>query len=211
MLTRRHFLYGVAGVAALAAVGGGAAWAAGRSGDDDALKTLKVPENAVTAQTDLEEMENYEDAVTLAGSAKLPFGTLVWCSDDAVAACLLPTETAKPLAEVGLLDLSSAECTTIIEHAVGEAEGFEIYDVRANSAGVVWTEADILDNVWRVYAASLSGTTLGEPQLLDEGDVNWEMPTLAVAAGYAFWQRLPQPAWKIRSFCAPPSARPIPR
>ena len=100
MLTRRHFLYGVAGVAALAAVGGGAAWAAGRSGDDDALKTLKVPESAVTAQTDLEEMENYEDAVTLAGSAKLPFGTLVWCSDDAVAACLLPTETAKPLAEV---------------------------------------------------------------------------------------------------------------
>ena len=172
LLTRRHFLYGVAGVAALAAVGGGAAWAAGRSGDDDALKTLKVPESAVTAQTDLEEMENYEDAVTLAGSAKLPFGTLVWCSDDAVAACLLPTETAKPLAEVGLLDLSSAECTTIIEHAVGEAEGFEIYDVRANSAGVVWTEADILDNVWRVYAASLSGTTLGEPQLLDEGDVN---------------------------------------
>ncbi|MVN58765.1 twin-arginine translocation signal domain-containing protein [Adlercreutzia equolifaciens] len=192
LLTRRHFLYGAAGVAALAAVGGGAAWAAGRSSDDDALKTLKVPESAVTAQTALEEMENYEDAVTLAGSAKLPFGTLVWCSDDAVAACLLPTETAKPLAEVGLLDLSSAECTTIIEHAVGEAEGFEIYDVRANAAGVVWTEADILDNLWRVYAASLSGTTLGEPQLLDEGDVNWEMPTLAVADGYAFWQRLPQ-------------------
>ena len=126
LLTRRHFLYGVAGVAALAAVGGGAAWAAGRSNDDDALKTLKVPEGAVTAQSSLEKMESYEDAVTLAGSAKLPFGTLVWCSDDAVAACLLPTETAKPLAEVGLLDLVSAECTTVLEHAVGEAEGFEI-------------------------------------------------------------------------------------
>lgn len=192
LLTRRHFLYGVAGVAALAAVGGGAAWAAGRSNDDDALKTLKVPEGAVTAQSSLEKMESYEDAVTLAGSAKLPFGTLVWCSDDAVAACLLPTETAKPLAEVGLLDLVSAECTTILEHAVGEAEGFEIYDVRANAAGVIWTEADILDSLWRVYAAPLSGTTLGEPQLLDEGDVNWEMPTLAVAGAFAFWQRLPQ-------------------
>ena len=182
----------MAGVAALAAVGGGAAWAAGRSNDDDALKTLKVPEGAVTAQSSLEKMESYEDAVTLAGSAKLPFGTLVWCSDDAVAACLLPTETAKPLAEVGLLDLVSAECTTILEHAVGEAEGFEIYDVRANAAGVIWTEADILDSLWRVYAAPLSGTTLGEPQLLDEGDVNWEMPTLAVAGAFAFWQRLPQ-------------------
>ena len=53
-------------------------------------------------------------------------------------------------------DRSSAECTTIIEHAVGEAEGFEIYDVRANSAGVVWTEADILDNLWRclLYTSS---------------------------------------------------------
>ena len=66
LLTRRHFLYGVAGVAALAAVGGGAAWAAGRSNDDDALKTLKVPEGAVTAQSSLEKMESYEDAVTLA-------------------------------------------------------------------------------------------------------------------------------------------------
>ena len=65
MLTRRHFLYGAAGVAALAAVGGGAAWAAGRSSDDDALTTLTVPESAVTAQTALEEMENYEDAVTV--------------------------------------------------------------------------------------------------------------------------------------------------
>ena len=74
LLTRRHFLYGVAGVAALAAEGG--AWAAGRSNDDDALKTLKVPEGAVTAQSSLEKMESYEDAVTLAGSAKLPFGTL---------------------------------------------------------------------------------------------------------------------------------------
>ncbi|MEC4273835.1 twin-arginine translocation signal domain-containing protein [Adlercreutzia sp. R25] len=192
LLTRRHFLYGVAGVAAVAVVGGGAAWAAGKSDDDDALKRLKVPEDAVTTSNDLEEMENYEDAVTLVGSAKLPFGTLVWCSDDAVAACLLPTESAKPLAEVGLLDLASAECTTIIEHAVGEDKGFEIYDVRANSAGVIWTEADILDNIWRVYSAALSGTTLGEPQLLDEGDVNWEMPTLAVAGGFGFWQRLPQ-------------------
>ncbi|MFR1168441.1 MAG: twin-arginine translocation signal domain-containing protein [Adlercreutzia equolifaciens] len=191
MLTRRHFLYGAAGVAALAAVGGGAAWAAGRSSDDDALKTLRCPKAPLRPRA-LEKMESYEDAVTLAGSAKLPFGTLVWCSDDAVAACLLPTETAKPLAEVGLLDLVSAECTTILEHAVGEAEGFEIYDVRANAAGVIWTEADILDSLWRVYAAPLSGTTLGEPQLLDEDDVNWEMPTLAVAGAFAFWQRLPQ-------------------
>ena len=191
-LTRRHFLYGAAGVAAIAALGGGAAWAAGQTKDDDALHTLKVPEAAVTQSTSLEEMEDAAEALTLAGSVELPFGSLVWCSDDAVAVCLLPTEIAKPLAQVGVIDLAAGTCTTVIEHAVGEDEGFEIYDVRGNSAGLIWTEADILDGVWRVFCATLSGTSVGTPQLLDEGDVNWEMPTLAAAGGYGFWQCLPQ-------------------
>lgn len=192
LLTRRHFLYGAAGVAALAALGGGAAWASGNSSDKKALETLTVPEANVVLDNSLEEIENVDDALTLAASVELPYGTLLWCSDDAVAACLLPTETAKPLAQVGLLDLATGECATIIENAVGQDEGFEIYDVRANANGAVWTEADILDGQWRVYAAALSGNTLGQPRLLDEGDVDWEMPTLAVAGGYGFWQRLPQ-------------------
>lgn len=192
LLTRRHFLYGAAGVAAIAALGGGAAWASGNSSDKKALETLTVPEANVVLDSSLEEIENAEDALTLAASVELPYGTLLWCSDDAVAACLLPTETAKPLAQVGLLDLTTGEYATIIENAVGQDEGFEIYDVRANANGAVWTEADILDGQWRVYAAALSGNTLGQPRLLDEGDVDWEMPTLAVAGGYGFWQRLPQ-------------------
>lgn len=192
LLTRRHFLYGAAGVAAIAALGGGAAWASGNSSDKKALETLTVPEANVVLDNSLEEIENADDALTLAASVELPYGTLLWCSDDAVAACLLPTETAKPLAQVGLLDLATGEYATIIENAVGQDEGFEIYDVRANANGAVWTEADILDGQWRVYAAALSGNTLGQPRLLDEGDVDWEMPTLAVAGGYGFWQRLPQ-------------------
>lgn len=192
LLTRRHFLYGAAGVAAIAALGGGAAWASGNSSDKKALETLTVPESNVVLDNSLEEIENVDDALTLAASVELPYGTLLWCSDDAVAACLLPTETAKPLAQVGLLDLATGEYATIIENAVGQDEGFEIYDVRANANGAVWTEADILDGQWRVYAAALSGNTLGQPRLLDEGDVDWEMPTLAVAGGYGFWQRLPQ-------------------
>ena len=192
LLTRRHFLYGAAGAAALAAIGGGAAWAAGNSSDKKALETLTVPEANVVLDSSLEEIGDTDDALVLATSAKLPYGTLLWCSDDAVAACLLPTETAKPLAQVGLLDLATGEYATVIEHAVGEDEGFEIYDVRANANGAIWTEADILDSQWRVYGAALSGESLGEPRLLDEGDADWEMPSLAVAGGYGFWQRLPQ-------------------
>lgn len=190
-LSRRHFVGGAIGVAALAAIGGGAAWASAHSSDDDTLKTLKVPEDAVVASSDLEEMEDYEDALTLAESVQLPYGSLVWASDDAVAACLIPAESAKPLSQVGVVDLIDGTYDIVIEHAVGEDEGYEIYDVRANSSGIIWTEADIMDSLWRVYGATLSGTSVGAPQLLDEGDANWEMPMLAVAAGYGFWQRLP--------------------
>lgn len=191
MLTRRHFLYGAAGVAALALMGG-TAYATGHSKSDSSLATLRVPEDAVFSSNDLEKIEDPAEAMTVTASAELPYGTLVWCSDDAVAACLLPTETANPLAQVGLFYPESGEVVTVVENAVGQDEGFQIYDVRANSAGVIWTEADILDGIWRVYGAALSGETLGEPQLLDEGDADWEMPSLAVASSYGFWQRLPQ-------------------
>ncbi len=192
LLTRRHFLYGVAGIATLALMGTGAAWASGQTKGDDTLATLSVPKEVVTSSNDLEEIEDSSTVMAVASTIKLPFGSLVWSCDDAVAACLLPTEVAKPLAQIGLIFPEAGTYLTVLEHAVGETEGFEIYDVRANSAGVIWTEADIMDGVWRVYGATLSGETLGEPQLLDEGDSDWEMPTLACAANYGYWQRLPQ-------------------
>lgn len=191
-LTRRHFLYGVAGVAALALVGTGAAYGAGQSRGSDGTATLTVPTSAVVSSNDFEDMKDADAPVVANTTIKLPFGSLVWVCDDDIGACLLPTETGKPLVEMGLLDLKAGKCTTVLEHAVAEAEGYEIYDVRANSAGAIWTEADILDGLWRVYAAKRTKKGLGEPQLLDEGDGNWEMPTLACAGTYGFWQRLPQ-------------------
>lgn len=191
-LTCRHFLFGVAGVAALALAGAGAAYGAGQSRGSDGTVTLTVPTSAVASSNDFEAMEEDDAPVKAATTIKLPFGSLVWVCDDDIGACLLPTETGKPLAEVGLIDLAKGTCTTVLEQAVAQDEGFEIYDVRANSAGAIWTEADILDGVWRVYAAKRTKKGLGKPQLLDEGDVNWEMPTLACAGDYGFWQRLPQ-------------------
>lgn len=191
-LTRRHFLYGVAGVTALALMGAGAAYGASQSRDSDGTATLSVPESSVVSSNDFESVKDADAPVVANTTIKLPYGSLVWACDDDIAACLLPTETGKPLVEMGLLNLKSGKCVTVLEHAIAEEEGFEIYDVRANAAGAIWTEADILDGVWRVYAAARSKKGLGEAKLLDEGDVNWEMPTLACSGDYGYWQRLPQ-------------------
>lgn len=200
LLTRRHFLYGALGVGALAAVGGGASVIIEQTKNDpdDDLVVLEVPENAVLSSTSDEfnntfaQVEDPASLMSLAGSFELPYGSLVWASDDDVAACLLPTETGKPLTQVALLSLGSGTHTVVLEQAVGVDEGFEIYDVRATSSGLVWAEADILDGVWRVYTARSDGASLGAPALVEEGDGEWEMPTLAAVGNRAFWQVLPK-------------------
>lgn len=200
LLTRRHFLYGALGVGALAAVGGGASVVLEqtKSDPDEDLVVLEVPEDAVLSSTSDEfantftQVEDPATLMNLVGSFELPYGTLVWASDDNLAACLLPTDTGKPLTQVALLDLNSGNYPIVLEQAIGIDEGFEVYDVRATSSGLIWTEADILDGVWRVYTARSDGSSIGNPALVEEGTSEWEMPTIAAVGNRAFWQVLPK-------------------
>ncbi|MBP5313878.1 MAG: Tat pathway signal protein, partial [Eggerthellaceae bacterium] len=79
-------------------------------------------------------------------------------------------------------------------HAVGEAAGYEIYDVRANSNGIIWTESNILNENWRVYCAVYNSLqeTISNPKLLDEGNADWEVPFIAAIGDYAYWQLRPK-------------------
>lgn len=193
LLTRRHFLFGALGIGAVAAVGGGAAVVLDQmqSSSSDDLAVLQVPESAVTTSDACTEVPASE-RMALASSFELPYGSLVWANDDSIAACLLPTEQSNPIVQVGLLALGSGTCTTVLKQAVGMDEGFEIYDVRATSSGLVWTEADILDGTWRIYTATSDGSSIGEPALADEGEADWQTPTIAAVGDRAFWQVLPR-------------------
>ncbi|MEG0096724.1 MAG: twin-arginine translocation signal domain-containing protein, partial [Raoultibacter sp.] len=108
LLTRRHFLYGALGigVVAAAAFGGGALQEAAKK--RDSITYLEVPENAVFTLSDCTEIP-LDQGLQLTGSYEFPYGTLVWSSNDTNAACLLPTETAKPLVHVGIITLASGE------------------------------------------------------------------------------------------------------
>lgn len=190
------------GLGALAAVGGGAAFAMTRKQEDPdaAISVLEVPEAAVTKTQGLTLVEDTKSLMSLVGDFDLPFGSLVWANDDRLAACLLPTENSTPLTQVALLALDTGLCTIVLPESVGAAEGFQIYDVRATGSGLVWTEADILDNVWRVYTATTDGASIGTPALVDEGDtVDWESPSLAAVGDYAFWQVLPRADGAMRT------------
>lgn len=190
LLTRRHFLYGAAGVGVLAAAGAGAKAYTSAKAEENAVTVLAVPKSAVTESTDLAEVEN-GGKMNLSAEIELPYGTLMWATNDDAAALLLPTETGSPLATVSILRLTSGYYFSIINQAVGAAEGFEIYDVRASAEGVVWTEVNILEGVWRIYGAPLADASLGTPRLLDQDTDDWETPSLAICGKEAFWQVLP--------------------
>ncbi len=190
LLTRRHFLYGAAGVGVLAAAGTGAKAYTTAKAEQNAVTVLAVPKSAVTESTDLTEVEN-GGKMSLSAEIELPYGALMWATNDDVAALLLPTETGSPLATVSILRLTSGYYFSVINQAVGAAEGFEIYDVRASAEGVVWTEVNILEGVWRIYGAPLADASLGTPRLLDQDTDDWETPSLAICGKEAFWQVLP--------------------
>lgn len=191
-ITRRHFLYGVAGIAACAALGGVGYALESMGGSDEVSEVLSVPEDAVTSSDDCTLIEDAATAMRLVSERKMPRHSLVFANSDSVAACLLPTDVASPLVHVGLLQLGNGSLTMVLEQAVDAAEGFAVFDVRANEAGMVWVEANVLKGLWRVRAAALDGAALGEPLLVAEGDGAWEMPQLTVAGGYAFWQVMPK-------------------
>lgn len=193
-VSRRTFLIGAAGAAVVVAAGVGGKTiadnvAANKTSD---FNVLEVPSSAVTA-SDSGALTQVDASACMAliGSYELAYGTQLWASGDEIAACLVPGETAKPLCTVDVLWLQSGITQTVLEGAVGESEGFNIFDVRATTAGVVWVESDILEGIWRVYSATLESGGIGTPALMDEGDGEWETPTIAVVGNRAFWQVLP--------------------
>lgn len=188
LLTRRQLLVGAAGIGAvaLAAVGAGAVSDAQKK--NAAVTTLEVAEDNVFT---LADCSDEEAPLGLMGEYQLPYGTLVWANSDTYAACLLPTEGATPLTNVGILNLNAGTYAVVLEAPVTEERGFEIYDVRCNENGVVWLEANCLSGQWRVYHATHNGDSLAAPALADQGDSRYDLPFLAVAGNRAWWQVLP--------------------
>lgn len=198
LITRRQLLYGALGIGAIAAVGAGGAAISAATSNTVKIETLTVPSASVFSLDDCTEV-GADTAFKLIGDFDLPLGTLVWANNESIAACLLPTATASPLTQVAILHLSSGNYETMLKAAVGASDGFEIYDVRASQSGLIWTESNILEGTWRIYAASLdSSLNLGTPRVLEEGGGDWKRPPSPRWARMRFGRRCPHPAARVR-------------
>lgn len=191
LITRRRFLLGAAGVGAAVAVAAGANAYVSSERERNAIQTLKVPAANVFTNEDCSEGD-LASAFALEGEYTLPFGSLVFCTDDDIACCLTATAEASPLVQVETMALSTGKQQTVLDQAVGAGNGFEIYDARATSQGIVWTEADIFAGTWNIYCAALSnGGGMGTARLVDSGDSAVQTPSIGAVGPKCFWTIMP--------------------
>lgn len=190
LLTRRNLLIGAGAIGGLAAVGGISSAVSNAFSDNDNIETLSVPQDAVSELSDFNEIP-FGDYVKVSIQHRLPFGSLVWADNNTVAACLCPTEESHPLNTIRLFYFASANLVEVLKKPHGFDDGFDIYDVRCSTDGVIWTECNIFEDTWRIYTAQLGNAQLSNIQLVDEGDWNWDTPSIAACKNTAFWQVIP--------------------
>lgn len=68
---------------------------------------------------------------------EMPYGTLAFANSSNIITCLVPTDKAKPLSQVELINSNNGKRNDVLEEAQSIKEGFEIYDARANSRGII--------------------------------------------------------------------------
>ena len=199
--TRREFLStpAKASIAGAALAGlGAASLTLSACGDNSAsntsAETLTVKNEQVTtldAYTEIKKPKQYykvTDVVKIDGEA------ILFSSDGVVAAVLQAGKTASPLNTVSLLNLQTSTLTPVLEKPVSFDDGFEIFEIRSSKSLIMWVESNYLTSAWRVYVAKVSsgGLSIGSPNLVDEGDAEYDAPELAVVGSKAYW--IVQPA-----------------
>lgn len=198
-ISRRQLVVGAGALAGLALLGSGV-YAVSELIPEapSGVSALDVPEDAVTTSDALTQMDG-DCPLGLASSINLPYGSQVWANGETYGVALVPNDEVKPLNSIQLLGLGNGTASTVVEKAVGQDDGFEIYDVRGCDQGIIWVEANILTDMWRVYTAQVANGALGEAALAQEGDEAWEMPTLAAAGSCGWWQRVPRKGGTARN------------
>ena len=195
-ISRRQLIAGAAGIAGIALASSGIARLTSKKEEAaEDSSALSVAPDSVFTLSDCTEADA-SDCMRLVSEFKLPYHTLVWACNDSYASCLVPTSGSAPITKAGILDLDSGSLATVLDGPISSENGYDIYDVRCSSRGIVWTEANAFTGEWRVYHATHSGESIGDPMLADHGTTDYEIPTLAVSEARAFWQVLPSAGTK---------------
>ena len=137
LLNRRQLIYGAAGAGVLVASGVGikkATDAISNAGNN--INVLDVDKSSVVDTSTFTELEN-NALLTEKASINLPYNTIAFANNSDNIACLIPNDTSDTLAKVMIISKTSKKQTYVLQRAVNQASGYDIYDVRANDKAII--------------------------------------------------------------------------
>lgn len=163
-----------------------------KTAQDADITTLRVAVDQLVESATFEEAP-VSDYLVLESTWDLPKGSLVYVCDKRKALVLVPGETTEALIKLGFLDLTTGELAIAMEQALDHNEGYVIYDARASDSALIWIESNMQTTHWQVYCSTLDNGIPGEPQLIDEGQTDYEPPLLCVSGNKVYWTYMPDP------------------
>ena len=131
------------------------------------VPTLSVPSENIVPSSDFNEVEEGEapKILTETANAELPYGSILFATSPGIAACLCPHEgSSHPLCKALALYTGKATTSVLLNQALLNRVGFDIFDIRISKQGIVWTECNVMSGIWCVFTATfnedqaLSGT-----------------------------------------------------
>lgn len=118
--------------------------------------TLSVPSENIVPSSDFNEVTEEEERNILSeiAYAELPYGSIVFSTCSGLSACLCPLEgSAHPLCKALALYTDSATTSVLLNQALLNRAGFDIFDIRISHHGIAWTECNIMSGIWCLFAA----------------------------------------------------------
>jgi len=134
-----------------------------------------------------------EDYVVYDRSFDLPLGSLLYQNSSRSICVLAPGKESNVLIRLALLDLESGDVITLLDKALDDDKHYSIYDARTNDSVVAWVESDMTIGEWSLYAATLTGTTVGTPYKLESGHDDYDPPLICVSGSAVYWTIMPDP------------------
>ena len=139
-VSRRQFLIGGAGVT-LALIGATAILSGCSSGSQqsDSIQPteLEVSSSQVVESSDFAELDTWS-CIAQTAQYDLPMGAVGNMDCDDLAVFIYPGDQYDILSQIGFLSMTSGSFNSILKQAVSKAEGYQIYDARANDQIIVW-------------------------------------------------------------------------
>lgn len=194
-VTRRTFALGTAAVAAVAGavsfIGSRLFGGGGKKGDDPSTEPVVVDSGDATSIT--EEFEQV-DAIRLQlrASYDLPLGSILAPAEGQWLPVVQQGATSAAMCSAAAFRMSDGAQVVVVPQPIKTTPNALILDVRCSDSVYAWSEVDIADRSWTLYASAWrDGVLTGQASTLWEGDANWDPPAFVCTGDQVLWQVQP--------------------